>query len=206
MAMNLKLNTRAAVPVAITETDVDLVCAAQSGDETAFTELWTRYSRRMFLMIMRITRNHEDAEDALQDSFLRAYLHLTEFRGKSKFSSWMTSIAINSALMSLRRRRSRPSFSIDSSASELPGDYREPESSSPSAVDECIRREQMRNLGGAVAGLRGSLRGVMDMYLQQDGGIDRVAATAGISLSAAKSRLMRAKNELRRSMDRRGQL
>lgn len=205
--MNAKLSAQLAVlPGATTATDVDLVFAAQSGDHTAFGELWKRHSKRMLTMIMRITRNYEDAEDALQDSFLRIWLHLTEFRGKSKFSSWMTSIAINSALMSLRKRRSRPAFPSDYSSSDLPSDYREPESPAPNAEIELIRREQSQNLGRAIAGLRSPLRGVVEIHLAQDAGVVQVASAAGISLSAAKSRLMRAKNELRRSLNRRGQL
>jgi RNA polymerase sigma-70 factor, ECF subfamily len=205
-AMNAKLNPQTTPAAATPAADDDLVFAAKSGDPMAFTELWRRYSKRMLSTIMRITHNYEDAEDALQDSFLRVYLHLTDFRGQSKFSSWMTSIAINSALMSLRRRRSRQFFSIDSHATELPSDYREPESPLPSAEDQCIRRQQMHHLGTAIARLPGSLRGVMEIRLSQASGIDQVATTAGLSLSATKSRLMRGKNELRRTMNRRGQL
>jgi RNA polymerase sigma-70 factor (ECF subfamily) len=186
--------------------DVDLVFAAQSGDPMAFSELWKRYSRNLFATILKITRNHEDAEDALQESFLKAYLHMRDFRGKSKFSSWMTSIAINSALMSLRKRRSRPTFSIDSCDSDHSVDFREPASGEPSAEELCIGREQRRNIGAAVAKLRPPLRGVVEIHLAQGSGVERTADTAGISISAAKSRLMRAKNEIRRSMGMRCQL
>jgi RNA polymerase sigma-70 factor (ECF subfamily) len=189
-----------------TAADVDLVSAAQSGDHVAFAELWRRYSKKMFNMIMRITRNHEDAEDALQDSFMRAYTHLTDFHGKSKFSSWMTSIAINSALMSLRKRRSRPTLSMDGDDSDLPLDYREPVAAGMTAEDECIRREQLRNVTAAITRLRRPLRGVLEIHLVQAGKVEELADTAGISISAAKSRLMRAKNEIRNSMSRRGQL
>lgn len=187
-------------------TDVDLVSAAQGGDHLAFTELWGRYSRKMFNMIMRITRNREDAEDALQESFLRAYTHLTDFHGKSKFSSWMTSIAINSALMNLRKRRSRPMVSIDADDPDLPQDYREPVSSAPNAENDCIRGEQLRNVTAAIVRLRPPLRGILEIHLVQAGKVEELADTAGISVSAAKSRLMRAKNEIRHSMKRRGQL
>jgi RNA polymerase sigma-70 factor (ECF subfamily) len=205
--MKMKLTTHLFEAArANTDTDVDLVCAAQSGDHVAFAELWRRYSKKMFNMIMRITRNHEDAEDALQDSFLRAYTHLTDFHGKSKFSSWMTSIAINSALMSLRKRRSRPTFSMDGDDFDLPMDYREPTAAGMSAEQECIRREQMRNVGAAITRLRRPLRGVLEIHLVQAGKVEELADTAGISVSATKSRLMRAKNEIRDSMKRRGQL
>jgi RNA polymerase sigma factor (sigma-70 family) len=205
----MKMNMNTCVvesPSAVPANDTDLVCAAQSGDHLAFSELWRRYSKKMFSMIMRITRNHEDAEDALQESFMRAYTHLTDFHGKSKFSSWMTSIAINSALMSLRKRRSRPTCSIDGDDSDLPSDYREPVSSARNAEDECILGEQRRNVSAAMARLRNPLRGVLEIHLVQGGKVEELAGVTGISVSAAKSRLMRAKNEIRDTMRRRGQL
>jgi len=205
--MQAKMNARVVeAPAAGTASDVDLVCAAQSGDHMAFAELWRRYSKKLFSMAIRITRNHEDAEDALQDCFLRAYAHLTDFHGKSKFSSWMSSIAINSALMSLRKRRSRPTCSIDSDDSELPQDYREPASAARTAEEEYIRCEQLGHLSAAIARLRPPLRGVIEVQLVQAGKVEEVADTVGISISATKSRLMRAKNEIRDTMRRRGQI
>jgi len=205
--MKVKMTMRVLeTPHASTANDTDLVSAAQSGDHLAFAELWRRYSKKMFNMIMRITRNHEDAEDALQDSFMRAYTHLGDFHGKSKFSSWMTSIAINSALMSLRKRRSKPTVSIDADDAEVPQGYMEPASPEPNAEQECIRGEQLRNVSQAIGRLRYPLRGVLEIHLVQAGKVEELADTAGISVSAAKSRLMRAKNEIRDSMRRRGQL
>jgi RNA polymerase sigma-70 factor (ECF subfamily) len=189
-----------------TASDVDLICAAQSGDPMAFSELWRRYSRKMFATIVKITRNYEDAEDALQESFLKAYMHLRDFRGNARFSSWMTSIAINSALMSLRKRKTRPTLSIDSCDPDHSVDYREPASGEPGAEELCIRQQQVRNVRDAVTRLHAPLRGVIEIHVAQGAGVDETAAMAGISLSAAKSRLMRAKNEIRRSMRMRCQL
>ena len=87
--------------------DLELVAAAKGGSSAAFEELQSRYSRRLFRRIQLITKNHEDAEDALQETFLHAYLALDSFEGRSQFASWLTRIAINSALMVLRRRRTR---------------------------------------------------------------------------------------------------
>src|SRR5579863_4219920 len=93
--------------------DLELVAAAKGGSKAAFEELQSRYSRRLYRRIQFITRNHEDAEDALQETFLHAYLALNSFEGRSQFASWLTRIAINSALMVLRRRRSRPEISFE---------------------------------------------------------------------------------------------
>jgi RNA polymerase sigma-70 factor (ECF subfamily) len=87
--------------------DDDLITAAQRGDQQAFVELCGRHSTVTRNKIFRIVRNHEDAEDALQDTLLRAYTHLTSFRRSCKFSTWLTIIGVNSALMIMRKRRVR---------------------------------------------------------------------------------------------------
>ena len=93
-----------------------LVEAAQAGQEWAFVELCTRNSKRVFNTIYGVTKNREDAEDALQDSMMRAFLHLKQFDGRSSFATWFTRIGINSALMILRKKRIRLETSIDATA------------------------------------------------------------------------------------------
>jgi RNA polymerase sigma factor (sigma-70 family) len=90
-----------------------LVSAARSGQEWAFVELCFRSSKRILFTLNRITKNREDAEDALQESILKAFVHFGTFNRASAFSTWFTRIAINSALMILRRRRTRPEISND---------------------------------------------------------------------------------------------
>jgi RNA polymerase sigma-70 factor (ECF subfamily) len=91
----------------------EIVVAAQAGSSAAFEELHSIYSRRLYQTIFSITRNPHDAEEALQDTFLRAYLAIKTFEGKSKVYSWLTRIAINSALMVLRKRRFRSEVSFE---------------------------------------------------------------------------------------------
>ena len=86
-------------------TDEVLVAEAQSGDHLAFVELWTRHSNSAFRVVYRITGNQEDSEDVIQDAWIKAYVHLNTFDGRAKFSTWLTRIAINSALMILRRKQ-----------------------------------------------------------------------------------------------------
>ena len=93
-----------------------LIEAAQAGEEWAFVELCTRNSKRVFNTIYGVTKNREDAEDALQDSMMRAFLHLKQFDGRSSFATWFTRIGINSALMILRKRRIRLETSMDATA------------------------------------------------------------------------------------------
>src|SRR6202012_5547728 len=83
-----------------------LVAAAKSGDSVAFQELSTRHRYRLTVLINRVTRNWQDAEDAVQEAHMMAFLHLNRFEGRSAFSTWITRIAMNSALMSLRKKRS----------------------------------------------------------------------------------------------------
>src|SRR5215469_4045143 len=93
--------------------DEALLAAARSSDECAFAELSDRYRKSIHNTASRIVRHREDAEDVVQDTLFKAYTHLKHFRGACRFSSWLTSIAINSALMLLRRRRSRSEISCD---------------------------------------------------------------------------------------------
>ena len=84
-------------------TDAVLVTAAKSGDQTAFAQLWERHSNKVFRRVFRITGNPDDAEEVLQDAWMKAYAHLKTFEGRASFSTWITRIAINSAFMTLRR-------------------------------------------------------------------------------------------------------
>src|SRR6202035_307360 len=93
--------------------DEILVEVAKSGNRSAFAELWRRHSKTAFKNVYRITKNRADAEDVIQDAWIRALVHLTGFDGRAAFSTWITRIAINSALMTLRRRRSRPETSME---------------------------------------------------------------------------------------------
>jgi RNA polymerase sigma-70 factor (ECF subfamily) len=180
--------------------DGSLVLVAQSGDHKAFTELRRRHAKKLLPRIYRITRSWEDAEDVLQDSFLKAFVHLKTFEGRSSFSSWLTRIAINSALMTLRKRRI-VEISIDSplidgenwSGWELADNGRNPE-------EEYVQRELEQNLRHATRQLRPALRRVVHLRRTEGYSTSEIAAVLGISPSAAKSRLMRAKTALRASM------
>ena len=94
-------------------TDEVLVAATKLGDCAAFAELWTRHSNTAFRMAYRITGNQDDAEDVIQDAWMRAYVHLNTFDGRAKFSTWLTRVVINSALMTLRRKRAHPETSME---------------------------------------------------------------------------------------------
>ncbi|HYL94782.1 MAG TPA: sigma-70 family RNA polymerase sigma factor, partial [Terriglobales bacterium] len=93
--------------------ELRLVQAAKKGDVGAFGELVKRYDRNVFRIALHITQNREDAEDVVQDAFLKAYENLEQFQGQSKFYTWLVRVAVNEALMKLRRRRPERMVSLD---------------------------------------------------------------------------------------------
>ena len=130
--------------------DVELVAAAKDGDTQVFEELVSRHEQRVLAVAHRITKNREDAEDVAQESFHKAFLHLDAFEEKSQFSTWLTRIAMNEALMVLRKRRGvlevLPDGPDDSgkSVSEVFVDR------SPTPEESCWRQERSDLLGKAI--------------------------------------------------------
>jgi RNA polymerase sigma-70 factor, ECF subfamily len=180
-------------------TDDVLVVAAKSGNHPAFVELWKRYSNIAFKMAYRIMGNRDDAEDVIQDAWMKAYAHLETFDGRAKFSTWLTRIAINSALMALRRRRARPEASMEI----MDGETWQPREIADPAKDVeelYARHEKVEHLRQAICGLKPALRDVVEIHQSIDGSVKEIAELAGISVAATKSRLLRARSILRRSL------
>ena len=100
-------------------TDEMLVEAARLGNRPAFAELWERHSNRAFRVANRISKNRDDAEDIIQEAWMKSYVHLNTSDGGAKFSTWLTRIVINSALMTLRRKRAHPETSMEITDSEI---------------------------------------------------------------------------------------
>jgi RNA polymerase sigma-70 factor (ECF subfamily) len=177
--------------------DEQLVSAAKAGSDDAFAELQNLYAQRLYCTIVRITKNHEDAEDALQDTFLRMYLALRRFEGRSSFYSWATRIAINSALMVLRKRRARPEVSFD-----LPLDgtdnppHLEIKDSSPNPEQIYDEREQWDRMWRSIQNLQPKLQETIQIQMASGCSIKEIARTFGISVASAKSRLYRARVRL----------
>jgi RNA polymerase sigma-70 factor, ECF subfamily len=150
--------------------------------------------------MLRITKNREDAEDALQDSFLSAFVHLRNFDGRSSFSTWLTRIAINSALMKLRKNRGSREVSMDEPTGVGDTSPRfEPADSHPDPEAHYAQRERRRIVVGAIRALRTNLREVVEIRELQEGSLKEAAKRLGISVAAAKARLFHAKVALRKS-------
>jgi RNA polymerase sigma factor (sigma-70 family) len=193
-------NPMARFPDLGTMSDDLLVEAAQAGEEEAFIELSTRYSKRVYNTIYGVTKNREDAEDALQDSLMRAFLHLKQFDRRSSFATWFTRIGINSALMILRKKRVRQETSMDA-AIEGEG-WHTWQIADHSADPEMhyVGHERSRHLRRALSHLPNTLRSVVESGQLEGHSMKQIARTIGISIPATKSRLARAKVALRKSM------
>ena len=177
--------------------DEELVAAARAGSSAAFEELQKLYSHRLYRRILSITKNHEDAEDALQNTFLRAFVAISSFEGRSRFSSWLTTIAINSALMILRKRRTKAEVSLD-----LPA-VSEEHSPSIDVCDTALNPEQIYDqlqrchcAIRAIHKLNPRLRSTLSIWIEQQSSMKEVARTLDVSLATVKARLHRARKRL----------
>jgi RNA polymerase sigma-70 factor, ECF subfamily len=178
-----------------------LVSAAKAGDTVAFVELSKRHSSKILRRAYRIVKNWQDAEDVLQESLMRAFLHLKDFEERSSFSSWLTRIAINFALMNLRKKRGHVETSMDVIYEDHATLFHwEPKDPGENPESNFSRREREQLLEGAIRQLPPMLRQVVQLKLIDERSGEEVSQTLGITVSAAKSRLARAKTALRVSL------
>ena len=180
-----------------------LVERARTGDQEAFGELVRQYERKIYRLAMNITRNEEDAEDVLQEAFLKAYEHLDRFKGDSKFYTWLVRIAVNEALMKLRQRRGDRTVPLDE-----PLDTGEETMAREIAVwgdnpEQQYSKEEMQNiLSDAVDSLKPDFRTVFTLRDIEEMSTEETAEILGISIPAVKSRLLRARLALREKLTR----
>jgi RNA polymerase sigma-70 factor, ECF subfamily len=184
------------------EDEPALVAAAQAGDISAFETLVGRYERKIFRLTQNITQNREDAEDAMQEAFLKAFEHLQEFQGNSRFYTWLVRIAVNQALMKLRKRRPNQvslDEDIDTGEETIP---REVEDWGPSPEDRYEQRELSGILNGVISELDPSFRIVFQLRDIEELSTEETAEMLGLSVPAVKSRLLRARLKLRQKLNR----
>jgi RNA polymerase sigma-70 factor, ECF subfamily len=179
-----------------------LVAAAKKGDAAAFEELVSRYEDKIFRLTKNITGNREDAEDAMQDAFLKAYSHLQDFHGDSRFYTWLVRIAANESLMRLRKRRPNQ-FSLDE---PVEGDTdlmpRELEDWGPSPEQRYAQAELQGILAEVIEELDPEFRIVLVLRDLEEFSTQETAEALGISVPAVKSRLLRARLKLRGKLNR----
>jgi len=173
---------------------------AKQGDVEAFGLLVQPYLEKLFKSVWKITRNREDAEDALQESLLKAYTHLDQFRGASRFSTWLITIGVNQALMNLRSRR-KNLISLDAN---------EPSSTAPPSSylpePRLNPEQQYRNtewaevLERVIDTLPSTFRAVFELRYVHDLSNEQAAMALGISIAAVKTRALRARRHIGRRL------
>lgn len=180
-----------------------LVAAARQGAAEAFTSLVNRYEGRIFRLARHITQNPEDAEDVLQETFLKAYEHLEDFQGNSKFYTWLVRIAVNQALMKLRKRKTDSTVSLDE-----PIDTGEETVTREIAVwdpnpELTYSREEIRAiLQNAIDSLPPAFRAVFALRDIEGLSTEETATMLNLTIPAVKSRLLRARLRLREKLTR----
>ena len=180
-----------------------LVQRAREGDDTAFEGLVQQYQRKIYRLALNITQNDEDAEDVLQDAFLKAYTNLGKFHGDSKFYTWIVRIAVNEALMKLRKRRGDKMVSLDEEI-----ELGEEAVTREIAVwdgnpEQTYSREELRKLlDEAIQSLKPTFRSVFQLRDVEELSTEETAEALELSVPAVKSRLLRARLQLRERLTR----
>jgi RNA polymerase sigma-70 factor, ECF subfamily len=193
-----RVDTKAQSEATDSDQDVLLIAAAKNNDKDAFGLLVGRHRKAILLRALRVTGNYEDAEDVVQLVFQKAFVHLHNFEGRSSFSTWLTRIALNEALMLMRKhRRSRVALNYETT---LASDY-DPviqiADHGPSPENICCQRERCRLLIAAIVELKTQLRVPLQACVLGELPQHEVAQQLGISISALKSRLNRGRKTLR---------
>lgn len=171
----------------------DVVSAAQAGSPEAFRKVHVLYSRRLYQTIVAIVKNPQDAEDALQDTFLRAYLAIHKFEGRSNIYSWLTRIAINSAIMILRKQSARAEVLFDP---QLETQFPEVRDSAPNPEEAYCLVQQRLETQRAIGHLDPHLRAPIQMQLTNGWSMREISRALNISEAAAKARLYRGRHRL----------
>jgi len=183
--------------------DVALVARVRKGDMQAFEQLVKQYDRQVFRIAQHITQNREDAEDIVQDAFLKAYEKIDQFQGNSKFSTWLIRIAVNESLMRLRKRKTARTVSMDEDVQTdegfIPRDFAD---WSPNPEQLYGQSELAEILRKTIQGLPEGFRSVFVLRDVENLSTEETAEMLGLSVPAVKSRLLRARLQLRERLSR----
>jgi RNA polymerase sigma-70 factor, ECF subfamily len=180
--------------------DSELVAATKCGNAEAFEQLVFRHERRVLAVAQRIVNNREDAEDVTQECFHKAFLHLSAFQEKSRFSTWLTRIALNEAYMVLRRRRRIIEVLQDSSDDDVKSIAAPFVDHAPNPEESCRRQERIKLLTEAINRLSPKLRRAILLYDIEEHSVNETAQILGTSIAAVKSRLNHGREKLRGRM------
>jgi RNA polymerase sigma-70 factor, ECF subfamily len=183
------------------QSDDALVAAARCGEKDAFGKLALRYEPRVFAVAQRITKNREDAEDVVQGALHNAFRHLKNFRNESRFSTWLTRIAVNEALMLMRKRRRAVEALADNTDDYVNSASIALADRGPTPEQSCWQRERTESLTKAINRLGPTIRETIVLHDLQEHSMEETARILGASISAVKSRLSRGRRELGGAVD-----
>jgi RNA polymerase sigma-70 factor (ECF subfamily) len=183
------------------DSDSTLVAAAKSGDTQSFEELVLRYRRRVFATALRITNNREDAEDVVQESFHKVFLHLRNFEERSQFSTWLIRIAMNEALMLLRRRRGIFENLPETTNDELSSSFDVFVDQKLNPEESCWQRERTQILTEAINRLGPKVRSTILLRSIEGRSVQEIAQALGTSIGAVKARIFQGRQKLRRTLN-----
>ncbi len=178
------------------------VAQARAGDSNAFNELYERHLPKILRTTYRMLRNKEDAEDAAQRSFQRAFSNLQRFRGESTFSTWLTRIAINEALMMLRRRRTDQRLFESDTHDEVESPVLRLADKGPTPEESLAANERRIVVMQAISKLRKNLRTVVVLGEFHGLSSAEIAAKLGVTVAAVKARIFHARRRLRGHLGR----
>ena len=183
--------------------ETPLVAQAREGDARAFGELVKHYEGKIFRLAQHVTQNREDAEDVLQETFMKAYEHLDQFQGNSKFYTWIVRIAVNQALMKLRRRKTDRSVSLDETIDTGEDTVVREIAAWGEDPEQRFSREELGGiLDSAIQSLEPPYRSVFVLRDIDELSTEETADVLGLSVPAVKSRLLRARLQLREKLTR----
>ena len=185
------------------ENEATLVAEARGGSSDAFTTLLRQYERNIYRLALNITGNQEDAEDVMQEAFLKAYTHLDRFQGNSRFYTWLVRIAVNESLMKLRKRRGDRTVSLDEPVRTDNNDLmpREVEDWGDDPEERYAKEEVQRIVSKAIESLDPQFRVVVALRDVEDLSTEETAELLGLSVPAVKSRLLRGRLKLREQLN-----
>ena len=180
------------------DADSGLVARVQGGDVDAFEELLARHQRRVYRTLIGITGNPEDAEDGTQNAFLKAFQHIREFQGGSRFSTWLMRIAINEGLERLRRRKSTESLDEEEGEEGFRPRRVQDWRDNP---EELYSKNELRELvEGEIMKLPAKYRVVVMLRDIEELSTEEAAEALGLGLAALKTRLLRGRLMLRETL------
>lgn len=180
--------------------DETLVAAAKNGSSTAFEQLIERYEEKVLRVARTVARSREDAEEITQDAFAQAFKNLSQFRGDSRFYTWLFRIAINAGLMRLRRHRVNAISIDDQVGSEEAISPRELKDCGPTPECRYLQQEMREILATSIGQLPSGYRSVFELRAMQGFSTEETAHALDLSRTAVKSRLRRARLQLRQSL------